>query len=115
MVVFPLTEPASIVMMTTLSTMHHPRQMALAVPKMAVQYAATGKTVDVAAPLVSVEVARAIVAMAASPGLACLAFKLLMVLVDLKTVTRSVVHSLVALVAPRGGSVVETTVIAVRV
>lgn len=95
--------------------MHHPPQMGRAVPKMAVQYAATGQMVDAAAPLASVEVVQAFVAMAASLGLACLVFKLLMVLVDLKTATRSVARSLVALVAPQGVSVVETIVIAVRI
>ena len=101
--------------MTIPSTMHHPPQMGLAVPRMAVQYAATGKMVDAAAPLASVEVVQAFVAMAASLGLACLAFRLLMVHVDQNTATRSVAHSLVALVAPQGVSVAEMIVIAVRV
>ena len=89
--------------------------MGLVVPRTAGQYAAIGKTVDVAAPLASAEVVQAFVAMAASLGLVRLACKLLMVLVDLKTATLSAARSLVALVAPQGVSVVETTVIAVRV
>lgn len=82
---------------------------------MGARYLATGKMVDVAAPLASVKVVQTIVAMAASLGLACLAFRLLMVLVDLTTATRSVDHSLVVLVVQRVVSVVGMIIIVIRV
>ena len=95
--------------------MHQPPQMGPAVPRMAARYVATGKMVDVAAPLASVEVVQGIVAVAASQGPACLAFRPRMVLVGLRTATRSVDRLLVVLVAQLVASVVGMIVIVVRV
>ena len=101
--------------MTIPSTTRQPLPTEGAAPIMAARYVVTGKMVDVAAPLVSVEVVQAIVAMAASLGLACPACKLPTVHVDLSMATRFVAHGPVDLVAPQGVSVVGMTVIAVRV